>query len=73
MSTRLDPKPATTGNGGDGEVAHMVGTREHYLAKLAMRAPKALCGVVLVQGDDERPTLSTDPLCRTCADKDAGR
>lgn len=51
----------------DDEYLHIVSYWEWLIADvLRRRIPRSLCGVVLIEDPDRRPTQSTDPLCPRC-------
>lgn len=66
---RVNPRgvEAPTFSAGDDEYLHIVSYREWLVADvLRLKIPRALCGVLLIQDPDKRPTLSTDPSCPRC-------
>ncbi len=60
---------AALAGGDDDEYAHIVSYWEWLIADvLRLRIPRSLCGVVLIEDPDRRPTQSTDPLCPRCVE-----
>lgn len=60
---------ASRAGGDDGEYLHIVSYWEWLIADvLRLRIPRSLCGVVLIEDPDRRPTQSTDPLCPRCVE-----
>lgn len=52
----------------DAHVSHIVGSVQHWLDRLGIKIPRALCGVSL-EGDPDRPDPGMDaPTCRRCAE-----
>lgn len=53
----------------DNGYLHIVSYWEWLIADvLRRRIPRSLCGVVLIEDPDRRPTQSTDPLCPRCVE-----
>lgn len=54
--------------GNDDNVVHIVGDLQHWLDRLGLKIPRALCGVSL-EGSPDRPDPTSDsPVCRRCAE-----
>lgn len=50
------------------DVMHIVGDFQHWLDRLGLKIPRALCGVSL-EGDPARPDPGIDaPTCLLCAE-----
>lgn len=62
------PEGAEVGaQAGDDAYLHSVSYMEWLIADvLRLRIPVSLCGVVLIQDPDRRPTQFTDPDCPRC-------
>lgn len=70
MNIGTAPQPRTAPCDGDqfDELWHIVSWKEHYRARMTMRVPRALCGVLLV-GDPDRPDPGpSSPWCAVCVD-----
>lgn len=55
------------GNAAADEVQHITRWWEDVVfSRIRGEAPRAICGAILEQDPDGRPTLETDPLCPRC-------
>ena len=62
--TRLAPSD------GDDNYLHIVGDIQHWLDRLGLKVPRALCGVLLI-GDPDKPEPGFNtPTCPKCAARD---
>lgn len=65
-ATQTGSRPTQTSHGDD-DVIHIVGGIQHWLDRLGLAIPRALCGVTL-EGDPDRPDPGFNaPICRKCA------
>lgn len=67
-SNRNDMRLATSD--GDDDYIHIVGDIQHWLDRLGLKIPRAMCGVLLV-GDPDKPepgaNAATCPKCQSIA------
>lgn len=51
------------------DVWHIVGNLQHWLSRLGVKVPRALCGISLAVRDGDAAELPTDdaPVCPKCA------
>jgi hypothetical protein len=63
---RVAPTPVS---GDDYDLMHIVGAVQHWLDRLGLKVPRALCGELLV-GDPDRPDPGETgaPVCPRCAE-----
>lgn len=53
---------------GDDSVSHIAGSVQHWLGRLGVKVPRALCGVLLVAEPGKSYAGPDAPVCRECAD-----
>lgn len=65
-STRSQIDTRTASSDGDDNFIHTVGDIQHWLDRLGLKVPRALCGVLLV-GDLDKPEPGFNaPTCPKC-------
>lgn len=70
MNSTVCPRPSVVERADrarDDDVAHIVSDLQHWLGKLGLKVPRALCGELLVAGPGyvENPAA---PICTWCAE-----
>lgn len=59
---------AAPGSGDDYDLMHIVGGVQHWLDRLGLKVPRALCGELMI-GDPDRPDPGEGvPVCPRCAE-----